>query len=345
MFLIRGAGSKDFKQVFALAKALNSYNLPAERAYIRRLLAVSEQSFRGRVSQHKAQYLFVLEKRPGHKLIGCSLIIAQHGTATSPHFWLAQKSIVRRSRSLGMRRKHKVLQLGKTCNGPTEVGGLVVLPQYRQAALRCGLQLSFVRFLYMAMHPGRFDRVLLVEFRGEMSRQGSSLFWDRLGRVFTGLSYNDADRLSVKSKEFIVGLLPSEPIYCALLPDEVQASIGKIHPAAQRAARLLAGVGFKPLNQVEPFDGGPYHAAVRNQVRVVRRTRRVTLSLPKKLLGRGRGKRAGAWVLAGTEAGGSFRAVLAPGKISGDRCRLDPEAYAALKVDAGERLYAYAVSR
>lgn len=331
MFLIRQGIPEDFEGVFALAKILDSYNLPADRAYIRELLAVSQASFQGKLPKSKAKYLFVLEEasrgRPGGKLVGTSLIIAKHGTPGRPHLWFGLEKVKKYSRTLRVKRSHHVLRLGFTENGPTEVGGLVVLPRYRRHPASCGLQISFARFLYMAMHPERFEKEILVEYRGALGAGGKSLFWERIGRVFTGLSYAKADRLSVANKEFILNLLPREPIYCALLPPSVQRLIGAIHPSAQRAARLLQSIGFRSIPQIEPFDGGPYYMARLRQVRIVRRARATRWG------GLGRGLS-----LIGTESMGlGFRAVVSQG--------MKEEATRLLRLRSGEKLYVYRFSR
>ncbi len=358
MFLIRQAGPDDFPGVFALARLLDSYNLPADRGYIRELLQVSEESFAGRLPRSKARYLFVLEEKGQSpleqgqsplqrilegagagtvpagtvpKIVGCSLIIAKHGTPGRPHLWLGLESITKRSRTLGIRRTHPVLRLGFTEDGPTEVGGLVVLPRYRKHPEQCGLQISYVRFLYMAMHPDRFENKILVEYRGAMRTGNQSPFWEAMGRVFTGLPYGKADRLSVSNKEFIRSLFPREPIYCALLPKSVRAAIGAIHPAAQRAAALLRGIGFKPMDQIEPFDGGPYYSAARAKVRLIRRTKRLRVAA-NVILAQARIKSDGSnrSYLVGTEVGGFFRAALMRGSSE----------LKLLRVGAGDPVYA-----
>src|SRR5207253_2135613 len=58
--------------------------------------------------------------------------------------------------------RHRVLSIGYNFDGPTEIGGLVVDPGYRGGPEKPGKQLSYVRFLYIAMHASRFrDRVLV----------------------------------------------------------------------------------------------------------------------------------------------------------------------------------------
>ncbi len=353
MFLMRQAGPADFDNVFPLARALDSYNLPADRGYIRKLLAISEASFQGKLPIQKAKYLFVLEeiktvsdtegvRHQKPRVVGCSLIIAQHGTPGWPHLWLALDTVTKYSRTLRIRRSHRVLRLGFTEDGPTEVGGLVVLPRYRRRPEGCGWQISYVRFLYMAMHPERFEKKVLVEYRGALGAGNKSTFWEAIGRVFTGLSYEKADRLSVANKEFILKLLPHEPIYCALLPRNVQAAIGAVHPQAARAARLLQGIGFRPIPQIEPFDGGPYYAANLRQIRIVQRTQRLTITgdCPHGVPGR-----AVPLYLVGTDSGGSFRALLTPSVRIEGRLRTGNLEAQLLGVQEGDSVYACPISR
>lgn len=331
MFLVRSAGPRDFRHVFPLARLLDSYNLPADPALIRRLLEDSQRSFRGDLPRAKARYLFLLEDTRRQRVVGCSLILAKHGTPGRPHLWFAQKRVAKHSRTLGIRRSQEILQLGWTENGPTEVGGLVVLPAYRGRPERCGLQISYARFLYMAMHPDRFEKTILIEYRGAMGQGNRSPFWEAIGRVFTGLPYSRADRLSATNKEFILTLLPREPIYCALLPESVQRAIGAIHPSAAPAAKLAQRQGFRRMRQIEPFDGGPYYSARRTEIGIVRATRPLRLVQSKK-----EAFSKGLW-LVGTDAGGKFRAVLAKGG--------EPSLLKTLKVQGKERLYVCPISR
>ncbi len=341
MFLIRQAGPADFSGVYSLARLLDSYNLPADQGYIRQLLHTSRDSFAGSLPKAESRYLFVLEK--AGRIVGCSLIIAKHGTRGHPHLWFAQETITKQSRTLRIRRSHPVLRMGYTEDGPTEVGGLVVLPRYRRLPERCGLQISYARFLYMAMHPERFERNVLIEYRGAMGAGGRSPFWEAVGRVFTGLPYARADRLSVTNKEFICTLLPSEPIYCALLPKPVQRAIGAIHPSAQGAAHLAERVGFHRIPQVEPFDGGPYYSAPLRKIALVRRTACLRLDLSP--LEKESRMRVEGQHLVGTEEGGGFRAVVIHGRITGGRFRMNPGGYQRLNVQVGDHAHVCALSR
>ena len=100
MFLIREAGPADYRGIFALARKLDSYNLPADPRFIRKLLRISQSSFLGRLPKARARYLFTVEELATGKLVGCSLIIAKHGTPGSPHLWLGLETVTKYSRTL-----------------------------------------------------------------------------------------------------------------------------------------------------------------------------------------------------------------------------------------------------
>ena len=87
-----------------------------------------------------------------------------------------------------------------------------------------------VRFLYIARHRAAFRDEVLSELMPPLEEDGRSLLWEALGRHFTGLSYQEADRLSRENKEFIRTLFPQDPIYASLLPASAQALIGQVGP-------------------------------------------------------------------------------------------------------------------
>ncbi|MBI4313875.1 MAG: arginine N-succinyltransferase [Candidatus Omnitrophica bacterium] len=302
-FRIRQARPSDFSGVWPLAKRLDSYNLPANRKFLKQLLKISGLAFRGGLPKSKARYLFLLERLPSRKIIGCSLMIAKHGTPDSPHLWMQVQDVRHASRTLKITRRHKTLTLGCTTDGPTEVGGLVLLPEYRGHPQQLGRQLSYVRFLYMALHPERFESKVLVEYLPPLTPEGQSPLWEAMGRHFTGLSYHRADRLSISNKEFILSLFPKSPIYATLFPQAIQNQLGVVHPKARGACALMVRAGFRYLKQIEPFDGGPYYGAARSKISVIRESRRGVLHSAQRRI---HGHR---WLLGYEPAAGEFHAV------------------------------------
>ncbi len=279
MFLIRNATPRDLEGVYALAKVLDSYNLPADRKFLREFLQIVQHSFSGEIkSPELARYFFLAEEQPHSKIVGSSLIVAKHGTRRDPHLAFKIGQEICQSRSLKKRVSHQYLELTMDQDGPTELGGLAVLPPYRKSAERIGLRLSWIRFLYIAAHPERFQKRFLAEYLPPFPRPGYSPVWENIGKKFTGLSYHLADRLSSCNKEFILSLFPKEKIYMDFLPSQVCGVIGQVGEGAQRAVKMLAAIGFKYLKQVDLFDGGPHYGAHWRQIRLFRRFRNTLAS-------------------------------------------------------------------
>jgi arginine N-succinyltransferase len=170
-----------------------------------------------------------------------------------------------------------VLSIAYNYAGPTEIGGLVVDPPHRATPEKPGKQLSYVRFLYIALHRRLFRERVLAELMPPLMADGRSLLWEACGRKFTGLSYKDADRLSRQNKEFIKELFPASDIYASLFPARVQKVLGEVGPETAGVRRMLERIGFKYADHVDPFDGGPHFEANVKDLTLVRRFRTVKL--------------------------------------------------------------------
>lgn len=328
-FLVRQARTGDLPALWPLAQRLDSYNLPADRRFLKQLVATSLRSFRGALPKPRARYLFVLERRRDRRVVGCSLIIAKHGTPRLPHLRLDRVTI-------GGRR---ALRFGVTTNGPTEVGGLVVLPAFRKHPARLGRQLSYARFAYMAAHPERFESRVLVEYLPPLTSSGDSHLWKVLGGPLTGLSYHEADRRSATDKTFILRAFPRAPIWLDTLPPVVRRELGQVHPAAAGACRMLQGIGFRDLRQVEPFDGGPYHGARRSHISLIQKAVRGVVEP-------GSSRTLSRYGLIWTEPGrGEFRAVESPYQASASTIVLPRDTMRALGVHIGASGYATPLAR
>ena len=144
-------------------------------------------------------------------------------------------------------------------NGPTEIGGLILNPDYRGHKEKLGKQLSFIRFLYMANNPDRFKPMIHSELMPPLDRYGNSPLWEAVGRRFLNMNYHEADVLSRSNKEFILSLFPSENIYQTLLPMEAREAIGKVGKETEPVKKMLESIGFKYTYEVDPFDGGPHY--------------------------------------------------------------------------------------
>ncbi|MEZ4364919.1 MAG: arginine N-succinyltransferase [Kofleriaceae bacterium] len=275
MFRIRPSRPEDAAQVLAVAAHLDTVNLPADRATIEGILERSRQSFAGEVPAAERELLFVLEDLGAGQIIGTSIIYAQHGSKRAPHIFFRVEPDERYSYTLDRYFKHQTLRIGYDYEGPTEIGGLILLPQYRGNAEALGKALSYVRFLYIRMHRADFRDEVLSELLPLLEPDGTSLLWEHLGRHFTGSSYQEADRLSKDNKEFIHALFPDDPIHTELLPEAVRAIIGQVGPATRGVEKMLRRVGFEYARQIDPFDGGPHFVAKTDAISIVRDARRV----------------------------------------------------------------------
>jgi arginine N-succinyltransferase len=310
VLILRPVREGDLGALITLAERLDSMNLPADPDFLRERIELSLRSFAKALPDPKAAvYVFALEDTERGVAVGTSSLIAKHGRPGSPYYWLEVSAEERSSPALDRRFVHTKLRLRSTEDGPTEVGGLILDPAYRQHPQRCGKALSVVRFAFISAHPRRFEGQVIAEMLSPFDAPGQNRLWDAFGARFTGLSYREADRLSTRTKQFIADLFPRDPVYVTLFPEEVQKQIGQPNESAVAAVRILEKIGFHPLNQVDPFDGGPYYGAARDAIVSVRERRELVLpGEPRE----GEAPGAAPLALLSTEARLGFRATVVP---------------------------------
>ncbi|MBS1153304.1 MAG: arginine N-succinyltransferase, partial [Myxococcaceae bacterium] len=262
MLVVRDVQKTDLPGLKRLAAVLNSVNLPNNEEVLENLIDRSVGSFSGKIKEPlEREYLFVLEDDRHRTIIGTSMVIAQHGTREAPHIYFQVTESEHYSASIDRHFKHKVLSIGYNYDGPTEIGGLVVDPPHRSGLEKPGKQLSYVRFLFLAMHRRLFRDRVLAELMPPLLKDGRSLLWESIGKKFTGLDYREADKLSRRNKEFIKELFPSSDLYASLFPDRAQKLIGEVGADTRGVQRMLERIGFRYVNHIDPFDGGPHYEA------------------------------------------------------------------------------------
>jgi arginine N-succinyltransferase len=260
MFVLRSVQHKDLKDLFKLSNIMNFINLPSDEELISSKIDSSIKSFKNPSTDFsKNYYIFVLEDYEAGEVLGVSMIHAQHGTENEPHFYLSVGQEAKFSQTINTGFVHGTLKLGLDTNGPTEIGGLILNPDFRGHKDKLGKQLSFGRFLFMGMHPERFKPLVHSELMPPFDKQGNSPLWEAIGRRFMNMHYHEADILSRNNKEFILSLFPAENIYQTLLPMEAREAIGKVGKETEPVRKMLESIGFKYTYEVDPFDGGPHY--------------------------------------------------------------------------------------
>jgi len=271
---VHGATSKDERELLELARHLNTVNLPHSQAHVARLLEHSTKSFAGELPVPERKFVFVLRDFERGRAVGTSTLVAQLGRRDAPYIYLDVIREEKYSRLLDRHFRHKLLRIGFSYDGPTELAGLVVDPEYRRAPERLGLVISCVRFLYIAMHRALFQDQLLAELLPPLEPDGTSHLWEAFGRRFTQLDYAEADLLSSEDKTFIRDLFPSGAVDASLFSPEAQNVIGKVGHQTQGVEKMLRRVGFRYADRIDPFDGGPHFVAETAEVTVVKSSRR-----------------------------------------------------------------------
>jgi arginine N-succinyltransferase len=255
-----------------MAETVHSGNLPPDPEALQDRVQVSIESFTGRVLDGPRTYMFVLVDLDTDTVVGTSSLVTGKGSNGQPRLFLRVRRREHYSEDLRAGQVQMTVQLGEDRSGPTELGGLVLSESHRGGPHRLGSLLSKIRFAYVGLHPDRFDRRLIGEIMGDLTKDGRTMLWDHLGRRFINLSYVEADAFSRTSKEFITSLFPKGEIYVSLLPAEARRLIGRVSPTAMPAMRMLERQGFCHSDEVDPFDGGPYLEAERDEIPLVRDT-------------------------------------------------------------------------
>lgn len=338
-FIVRSAREDDLEGLFALSQEVYFINLPDDRDILKYKIQLSVDSFSGEIEDKFArEYIFVLEDVLTGNIIGSSMIIARHGDPAEPHMYFELKEVQKYSETIHSGIIHNVLRMRFDEDGPTEIGGLVINPQYRGHAAKLGRQLSFARFLFMKMRRRQFKDRVLSELMPPLTENGESVLWESLGRKFTNLSYPEADVLSRKNKEFVTSLFPKGDIYTCLLPGEARDAIGKVGEATEPVKHMLEKIGFRWKQHIDPFDGGPHYWAETDKITIMRDTKKLRV-------GREPLKRKNKEpMLLGSLNKDKFVACQSPVEVARGAAHLPKAVMELLQVEAGDPVYAMPLS-
>jgi arginine N-succinyltransferase len=284
--LMRPVRPEDATALEQLATLLDTMNLPRDPAMIAEIIAASTASFarlehpaRPRTDPEACRGTYTLVAVQGEQVLGTASLLSHHGTAADPHYALRVVEHTFHSQQLNLESRRHLLRLEREEVPWTELGGLVVHPATRGHGV--GKLLLAARLLLVAMYRDHFCDRLIAELLPPRRPDGSNAFWDAVGGPLTGLTYYRADLLCRTNKEFIEALFPRHEIVLELLPPEARAVVGQVSGATVPVIHVLQRAGFRNLQVIDPFDGGPYYGATLEEVGPLQRSRcLVRLDLP-----------------------------------------------------------------
>jgi len=272
-------------------------------------------------------YLLVMEQSDTGRLIGTATVYGKSG-GYQPIYVYRVVTTTHDCPQLDIRgQQRQTLHLERVYDGPTEIGSLFLLPQWRGGGR--GRFLSLARFMLFAQRPAQFADRVIAEMRGQCDQVGVSPFWEALMRPFFQVDFPVADALSTQNKTFIEELVPPFPIPLELLDPSARAVIGKVHPETEPAVKLLADQGFAATDCVDIFDGGPVMQCQTVDIATVKTCRSAVVHVVADSEACDQPK----WLIAARSGG--FRCVLASARFSVQRTE-PPQTDEKSRIDLNE---------
>jgi arginine N-succinyltransferase len=242
--------------------------LKPDRTMLGERVKVAVASFAQAIPPEQRDYMFVMEDTSNGRMAGVCAIKGAVGL-TEPFYNYRIGTLVHSSRELDIFTRMETLYLSNDLTGSTELCSLFLHPDYRYG--HNGKWLSKSRFLFIAQFPYLFTEKLIAEMRGFQAEDGSSPFYEGLGRHFFKMDFDHVDDLTALGKKsFIAELMPRQPLYVAYLPDDAQAVIGKVHRNTLPARKLLEQEGMHFEGYIDIFDAGPVLQGRVSELRAVR---------------------------------------------------------------------------
>ncbi len=330
MLIVRPARADDLDSFINLARSAGPgfTSLAVPDSDLAARLDKSVKSFAAKIDQPGDHiYLLMLEDSDTGEIVGVSAVKAMVGI-NKPFFSF---KLLKIAQSASVANRHfdmDVMLLVNEYSGTSEVGTLFVKSKMRGSG--AGRLISQARYMLMATAPERIADTIISELRGRVDEHGHSPFWESLGRKFFKMDFNQADEITAQSdNQFITDLMPKYPIYLDLLTDEAQAVVGRAHPDGVGARRLLEAEGFRFDGYVYIFDGGPTMAAPRDQIRTVKDSHILPVSVRENLKPTHR-------ALMSNESIENFRSVFAEVSFENDTVQLAAKTIKALRLKDGE---------
>jgi len=334
MLIIRPIRSSDFDALYQIAveSGHGFTSLPVNNELLQKKIARSEASFQKDVERPFDEgYLMVLEDTDTGDVVGtCALEAAVGMEDAFYHYRLGTE--VYHSEQIHVRNEVETLTLCHDYTGAAELCTLFLRDSYRRD--NNGRMLSRSRFLFLAQHAARFGETVIAEMRGVSDESGHSPFYGWLQKHFLGIDFVEADYLSgLGQKAFMAEMMPRNPVYVCLLPEEAQKVIGEVHTNTRPAISLLQAEGFRCRGYVDIFDGGPTVECNLADIRSVRESRLLTVTIGEMPAS------DSSYILSNTKLA-DYRASSADLLLSDndDKVILSPELAAGLMVSEGEQV-------
>jgi arginine N-succinyltransferase len=310
MLVVRAVNHDDLEGLMSLAIQVGDgmTTLKPDAAALGQRIEIACASFNGTNGQDECDYLFVLEDCKNGMLAGVCAIRSAVGLR-EPFYNYRIGTLVHSSIELNIFSQMETLYLSNDLTGSAELCSLFLHPSYRNGIN--GKLLSKSRFVFMAQFPHLFPEKLIAEMRGFLKADGTSPFWDNLGKHFFQMDFKRADDLSsLGKKSFIAELMPRHPLYIAYLPLEAQQVIARVHADTVPARHLLEQEGMRYDGYIDIFDAGPVLQA---RIDDLRATRESVISAVQ-ILSSGATKTCttNAQMIVSTTSTGTFRAISLP---------------------------------
>lgn len=331
MIVFRSIRSGDLDALLSLARQVGAgmTTLKPDRTMLGRRIERAVASFAGQLPAAECDYVFVLEDTCSGEVIGVSALKAAVGLDEAFYNFRVGR-LVHASRELGVHATKQTLFLSNDFTGSAELCTLFLAPAHRSS--QCGRLLSKGRLLFAAGFLDLFPELLIAEMRGWQREDGSSPFWESLGRHFFRMDFAEADDISsLGPKSFIAELMPRYPVYTDFLTDAAREVIGVVHRDTAPARRLLEQEGLLYEGFVDIFDAGP---VLQGHIKQLRITRESVLAIARS--GGPTPRSGGAPVLVSNTVRGDFRVIVSSGQPAYGRFDLGEAELAALELADGD---------
>ncbi|GGY11187.1 arginine N-succinyltransferase [Massilia dura] len=278
MLVVRAINDKDLDGLFNLASQVGTgmTTLKPDMQMLGDRLATACASFAETIPPEERDYMFVMEDTATQRLAGVCAIKGAVGL-TEPFYNYRIGTLVHSSRELNVFTRMETLYLSNDLTGSSELCSLFLHPDYRKG--HNGKLLSKSRFLFIAQFPHLFTEKIIAEMRGYQAEDGSSPFYEGLGRHFFKMDFHHVDDLTALGKKsFIAELMPRQPLYIAYLPQDAQDVVGAVHKSTAPARRLLEQEGMHYEGYVDIFDAGPVLQARVSELRAIRDSELATIA-------------------------------------------------------------------